>query len=108
MTNKKNFSNQETPSIIDDSYCKCNFCQRDFVPIQVNDVWEGRRIFPGDDTPKHFDDCNLINCEVPPGSIVEPNCNTRLVEYDVVVDTIEVEIDGETIIEDVLENIVRV
>jgi hypothetical protein len=42
----------------------------------------GVRLFPGDDTPRTFIDCNLLNCEPPPGSIVQ-TCNTKLVRKSV-------------------------
>ncbi len=68
MTEKKNFTNQDTPSIIDTEYHNCNFAHTD--PVLDGGDWKGHRLFPGDDTPRTFIGCNLINCEPPPGSNV--------------------------------------
>lgn len=68
MTEKKLFVNQDTPSIIDTEYRNCNFGHDN--PIQDGSSWKGNRLFPGDDTPRTFISCNLINCEPPPGSTV--------------------------------------
>ena len=72
MTEGKRFTGQVTPSIVDTEYRNCNFSQ----PAPVDGTGEaagrmrGVRLFPGDDTPRTFIDCNLLNCEVPPGSTV--------------------------------------
>jgi len=68
MTKNKNFSGQETPSIIDTEYESCNFSQ----PVP------GTQLFPGDDTPRIFIDCNLVNALPPAGSTVR-RCNTTQV-----------------------------
>lgn len=68
MTEKKLFTNQDTPSIIDTEYRNCNFGHTEAV--KDNGQWKGHKLFPGDDTPRTFIDCNLINCEPPPGSTV--------------------------------------
>lgn len=68
MTEKKLFVNQDTPSIIDTEYRNCNFGHTE--AIEDAGRWKGHRLFPGDDTPRTFISCNLINCEPPPGSMV--------------------------------------
>ena len=100
MTKDKNFSNQETPLVIDTEYRDCNFMQDNC--IEVAGKKQGVRIFPGDDTPRTFIDCNMTNCEPPPGSIVKKaNGNITggsIIERMVIVATDTVEIDGETIV----------
>jgi hypothetical protein len=73
----RNFSGETTPSIIDDTYINCNFSQ----PEPVNDSGDkkGIRLFPGDDTARTFIECNLVNCEPPPGSTIT-GCNTTIRE----------------------------
>ncbi len=105
MTRLKNFMKDgPTPSIIDTEYGDCNFSQP--APVDIGDgVFQGIRIFPGDDTPRTFIHCNLVKCEAPPGSIVT-RCNTTIVErnIDLITDTIVV--DGESF--DVVTKINRV
>jgi hypothetical protein len=91
MTEGRNFSGQVTPSIIDTEYVRCNFS----LPYPVDSgggVLVGVRLFPGDDTPRTFTRCNLINCEPPPGSTVI-DCLTSLITTSTVVT--EIIIDGE-------------
>lgn len=79
MIQDKNYTNQPTPDEIDTEYRSCNFTQQG-----VSDGlggWLPTRIFPGDDTPRTFVRCNMVNCEPPPGSTLI-QCNTQLVEYD--------------------------
>lgn len=94
MTKTKNFNGQLTPSIIDTYYEECTFMQ----PNCINDGGQkkGARIFPGDDTPRHFKGCNLVNCELPPGSTID-HCNTGVVGRGVIKNSENVIIDGETI-----------
>ena len=54
------------------------------------------RLFPGDDTPRTFENCNLVNCEVPPGSTVI-KCNTTIRRTLVPTSTDEIVVDGESI-----------
>ena len=70
MQYRKNFRNMPIANIpVDAEYLECTFMQPD--PIDIGGgVYRGHRLFPGDDTPRTFTDCNLINCELPPGSIV--------------------------------------
>ena len=91
MTERKNFSGQATPSIIDTEYQRCNFSQTLPDPNLPNRV----RIFPGDDTPRTFFRCNLVNCEVPPGSTVI-KCNTSIVAPNMLIGSITVTVDGKS------------
>ena len=92
MTERKNFSGQSTPSIIDTEYHWCNFTQP--APIDVAGKKRGVRLFPGDDTPRSFHYCNLINAEPPPGSTLE-RCNTTIKTFDQVTTTDTITIDGQ-------------
>ena len=89
VTERKNFSGQATPSIIDTEYQRCNFAQTLPDPNLPNRV----RIFPGDDTPRTFFRCNLVNCEVPPGSTVT-KCNTSIVAPNMLIGSITITVDG--------------
>lgn len=86
---RKNFTGQPTPKIIAGEYRNCNFSQ----PVP------GTRIFPGDDTPRTFFECNLVNCIPPPGStlIGGTGCNTTQVERKVEVGTEDIRI-GEQVV----------
>lgn len=94
MTENKNFRGQATPSIIDTEYLNCNFSTMNC--IDVGGVKKGMRLFPGDDTPRVFINCNMSNCEPPPGS-TQINCNTSISEKAVEVGSEDLEIDGEII-----------
>ena len=89
-TESKNFSGEVTPRILDTVYIGCNFMQ---PQPNMSGPPVGVRIFPGDNTIRHYQDCNLINCLVPPGSTFN-NCNTAIIEYDVVISTEDLVIDG--------------
>ncbi len=91
MTERKNFSGQATPSIIDTEYQRCNFTQTLPDPNLPNRV----RLFPGDDTPRTFFRCNLVNCEVPPGSTVI-KCNTSIVASNMLIGSITITVDGKS------------
>ena len=91
LTERKNFSGQVTPSVIDSEYRNCNFAQTLPDPNLPNRV----RIFPGDDTPRTFYRCNLVNCEVPPGSTVI-KCNTSIVASNMLIGSITVTVDGKS------------
>lgn len=79
MIEKKNFAGMTTPPEIDLEYRNCNFRQEG-QPDGLGG-WMPIRIFPGDDTPRTFFECNLVNCLPPPGSTLI-RCNTQLCEYD--------------------------
>ncbi len=91
MTERKNFSGQATPSVVDTEYQRCNFSQTLPDPNLPNRV----RLFPGDDTPRTFVQCNLVNCEVPPGSTVI-KCNTSIVAHNMLIGSITITVDGKS------------
>ena len=91
MISEKNFSNMDVNLIpVDTEYERCNFSR--YQP-ELGPPIVGVRLFPGDDTPRTFTDCNLFNCEPPPGSILN-NCNTWIVETGILGPTDTLEIDG--------------
>ena len=92
IISEKNFSNQDPTTIpVADEYRRCNFSR--FQPDTSGAEVVGIRLFPGDDTPRTFIDCNLMNCEPPPGSIVT-NCNTWIVTTGEPAFTEDLIIDG--------------
>lgn len=80
MIKNKNFSNQQTPSIIDTEYHNCNFSQS--APIDKDGKKIGVPIFPGDSTPITFIECNMVNCQ-PPENATLIRCNTTLRESQI-------------------------
>ena len=94
MTKGENFSNQPTPSIIDMEYQACNFSTPNCLTVNGKKV--GLRLFPGDDTPRTFIGCNLVNREPPPGSTLI-KCNTTIRENQIEVSSEDLVIDAETI-----------
>lgn len=95
MTENKNFSWISTkPLIIDTVYKNCNFSQHQ--PVEVGGKMQGVRLFPGDDTPRTFINCNLTNCVPPPGSTLTKSAPT-IIGKNVIANTEEVDIDGEII-----------
>ncbi len=92
MISEKNFSNMDPTLIpVDASYERCNFSRSQ--PLQTGPPALGVRLFPGDDTPRTFTDCNLFNCEPPPGSILN-NCNTWIVSTGEIGPVDELIVDG--------------
>lgn len=78
----KNFSHLDELSIPKaDEYINCNFMRP--APDTSGPQPVGIRLWPGDDTPRIFRDCNLINCEPPPGSTIIGFCNTKIVEKQI-------------------------
>lgn len=77
--------------VIDTEYHNCNFSQE--TCINVAGKMQGVRIFPGDDTPRTFVDCNLVNVELPPGSTFS-GCNTTILETGLLDSTNRVVING--------------
>ena len=69
MIENKNYNNMLVPTLDDIIYKNCNFNWD--VPLFVNGKPKGNRIFPEDDTPRTFINCNLRNVEPPPDSICE-------------------------------------
>lgn len=100
MIKGRNFSDQITPSVVDVEYQDCNFMQNNCIDV----AGEKRavRIFPGDDTSRIFIDCNMTNCEPPPGSVVKKADGTltggTIIERMIIAATDTVEIDGEVIV----------
>ena len=94
MIKNRNFSGQTTPSIISERYESCNFSQP--APDEVGGLKVGVRLFPGDDTPRRFEECNLVNALPPPGSILV-GCNTTIRESAVIVSSDTVTIDGQSL-----------
>ena len=43
-----------------DEYYRCNFSR--YQPVLDGATFKGHRLFPGDNTPRTFRSCNLINC----------------------------------------------
>lgn len=72
-------------------YHHCNFARSQ--PDTSGPEPVGVRLWPGDDTPRTFVDCNLQNCEVPPGSTVIRSPRA-IIEMDVVVDENVIVVDG--------------
>ncbi len=91
MVENERFCGQTIPSIIDTEYLNCNFAQ----PSPGEDAGQkvGVRLFPGDDTPRIFRSCNLVNAEPPPGSTLIM-CNCVLVEHDLPESVENIEVDG--------------
>ena len=91
MISRKNFSGEVTPRLIDTEYESCNFSQPQ--PLDTAGVKSGIRLFPGDDTPRLFRNCNLINCDLPLGSTIEGG-NTAIIEFSLVASSEDIIIDG--------------
>ena len=104
MIRGKSFKHQDTPRLVDTEYRECNFLMRQ--PLEVNGKKVGVRLFPGDDTPRTFINCNLSNRIVPPGSTVI-DCKMSIVEMKLIDSTDEIIIDGETITKTYYKNIVH-
>lgn len=86
------FTVTDLPELEDHAYVECNFSQ--YQPVDSGGgVYVGVRLFLGDDTPRTFTDCNLSNCEAPPGSTVIGG-NTAIVQRDLLSRTETVTIDG--------------
>ncbi len=76
----RNFRNGKLPPLRD-TYISCAFCFDTADERSGNKI--GHRIFPGDDTPRTFIECNLVNCIPPPGSTLI-DCNTAILERNLV------------------------
>lgn len=91
MINLKNFANWDVNDIPKDTvYEACNFSRT--VPDTSGANPKGVRLFPGDDTPRTFINCNMINCEPPPGSTCT-GCNHAISVYAVFSHSDEVWVD---------------
>ena len=71
----KNYRNGKEPPLLDvyDGYCFA------FENPLGNGKKKPNRIIPGDDTPRTFIRCNLVNAIPPPGSTLI-SCNTSIIE----------------------------
>ena len=83
-----NYSHMATPTVVKAAYEGDNFSQ----------AVANTRIFPGDDTPRTFTRCNLVNCDLPPGSTKIDSMHGHLVRD--APNDIEVVVDGTTITEE--------
>lgn len=93
--NSKNYRDIQTPIEVDTEYVGCCFAQSQ--PVDTEGVKTGVRLFPGDDTPRTFTGCNLVNCELPPGSTLI-KCNTTLITRQTLVNTSTIIINEQEIV----------
>ncbi len=94
MVRLKNFSGLIIPPPPYDretEFEQCNFTQPAPDTSGANPV--GVRLWPGDDTPRTFFRCNMLNCEPPPGSTVT-KCLTAMKSFGLDGTVVEVEIDS--------------
>jgi hypothetical protein len=100
MIDRKNFCWKNNPDVatipVDTEYLMCNFARENPVDIGGG-VMRGVRLFPGDDTPRVFTDCNLMNCEPPPGSTLV-HCNTRMTSAPAVASTETITLPSSTLV----------
>lgn len=82
---RKNYSGKRSPPVGErvETYVECNFAQ----PAAITDPDSGKKvgvpIFPGSrNVPREFIKCNMMNCDVPPNSVVE-DCNTAITTKEV-------------------------
>lgn len=91
MIFRKAFIDADPNTIPKDSeYRECNFMRSQ--PASTN-PGRGVRLWPGDDTPRVFIDCNMMNCEPPPGSTYI-RCNSYMMERSIPAHTDELVVDG--------------
>lgn len=76
-------SNEYTPAPVgnETAFTHCNFSHSN--PRWDGSNWVGWQIFSGNNVPMYFFRCNLMNVEVPPGSITE-KCLTVVKQTDIV------------------------
>ena len=94
MVRLKNFSGLTRPPAPYDTeteFEQCNFTQP--APDTSGPDPVGVRLWPGDDTPRTFFRCNLLNCEPPPGSTVT-KCLTCLKTFGINGTTQKVTVGG--------------
>ena len=81
----KNFSFAQEPRGQDivSTYVGCNFAQQAAITDPVTGKKVGVPLFPGSRAvPREFFHCNLENCDVPAGSVVE-DCYTAITTKEV-------------------------
>lgn len=88
------FQMTDLPVLLDRTFQRCNFTHK--IPVDVADKKRGVRLFPADDRPHTFIQCNLCNCEPPPGSTVT-GCNTGIKEFALESGTDIIAVDGQPI-----------
>ena len=92
MIEHKNFSGQVSPDVGGETeFFRCNFSQPE--PVLDGEDYIGVRLFPGDDTPRTFTKCNLVNCEVAAGSTIDGG-NTTIRRSLVTTSADEIVVDG--------------
>ena len=75
MITNKNFSRNPSPDVGGEThFVRCNFSQLE--PVLDGTEYKGVPILVGSG-PCIFENCNLVNCEVPAGSIMT-KCNTTI------------------------------
>lgn len=95
MIQRANYTGNPNPDVGGETeFFNCNFGQP--APVLEGSLRRGVRLFPGDDTPRTFTDCALVNCEPPPGSTVVGG-NTCIKEYYLETDTETITVDGEVL-----------
>lgn len=82
LAKDQSFVDQVPPKTIALTYHGCNLMQRAPVLDKKTGKYVGVRIFGTDFTPRTFIDCNLINVDVPIGSVVQKS-NWNVIQYDV-------------------------
>ncbi len=96
MITGKNYYGQDTPDVDGETeFTRCNFSWPS--PVDSGGSWVGVRVFPGDDTPRTFIRCNLVNCEIPPGSTMI-RCNKSIIRRNIVVSTETIYVDDDEIL----------
>ncbi len=81
----KNFRNGKAPPLqkVYDGFAFCfDTC------LMIDGVAMPHRIFPKDDTPRTFINCNLVNAIPPVGSRLR-DCNTSIIERNLMTDEID-------------------
>lgn len=82
---RRNYSGRQAPPVDEqvESYIECNFSQLVAAETAITHKKVGVKMFPASrGTPRTFIRCNLMNCDMPAGSIVE-DCNTAITTGDV-------------------------
>jgi hypothetical protein len=103
MITEKNFFGETDPDVGGETeFTNCNFAHPQ--PVLDGADYIGVRVFPGDDTPRTFTRCNLVNCEVPPGSTMT-KCNRAIVRRNVVTNSEDIVIGAETITVEIKANL---
>ena len=90
MISNKRFSDPNPDVGNETEFFRCNFSQ--VSPIFNGQNWVGVPILTGQGSCT-FIKCNLVNCEVPPGSIIS-GCNATIKRFKVEKAVDEIVIDG--------------